>query len=98
MTPLRQQMHDAMLVRGLAERTRQTYIETVARLAIFYHQNPADLSSEQLDVWLLHLIRDRKLSYSTLAQAAIACRFFYGTVLKGERAVFPVTQAEWPWH
>ena len=27
MTPLRQQMHDAMLVRGLAERTRQTYIE-----------------------------------------------------------------------
>jgi hypothetical protein len=32
-----------MLVRGLAERTRQAYIETVARLAIFYHQNPADL-------------------------------------------------------
>ena len=40
MTPLRQQMHDAMLVRGLAERTRQAYIETVARLAIFYHQPP----------------------------------------------------------
>jgi hypothetical protein len=44
MTPLRQQMHDAMLVRGLAERTRQTYIENVARLAIFYHRNPADLT------------------------------------------------------
>jgi len=43
MTPLRQQMHDAMLVRGLAERTRQTYIENVTRLAIFYHQNSADL-------------------------------------------------------
>ena len=44
MTPLRQQMHDAMLVRGLAERTRQTYIENVARLALFYHQNPAELA------------------------------------------------------
>ncbi len=44
MTPLRQQMHDAMLVRGLVERTRQTYIENVARLAIFYHRNPADLT------------------------------------------------------
>ena len=44
MTPLRQQMHDAMLVRGLAERTGQTYIENVARLTILYHQNPADLT------------------------------------------------------
>lgn len=49
MNPLRQQMHDAMLVRGLAERTRQTYIENVARLAIFYHQNPADLTPEQVE-------------------------------------------------
>jgi hypothetical protein len=40
MTPLRQQMHDAMLVRGLAERTRQAYIEAVARLAMFYHKIP----------------------------------------------------------
>ena len=96
MTPLRQQMHDAMLVRGLAERTRQTYIENVARLAIFYHQNPADLTPEQVEAWLLHLIRDRKLSYSTLNQAAAACRFFYGTVLKRERAVFPVPMAQTP--
>jgi hypothetical protein len=42
MISLRQQMHDAMRVRGLAERTRQTYIENVARLVTFYHQNPAD--------------------------------------------------------
>jgi hypothetical protein len=47
-------MHDAMLVRGLAERTRQAYIETVARLAIFYHQNPADLAPEQVEAWLLY--------------------------------------------
>ena len=96
MTPLRQQMHDAMLVRGLAERTRQTYIENVARLAIFYRQNPADLTPEQVEAWLLHLVRDRKLSYSTLNQAAAACRFFYGTVLKRERAVFPAYSSESP--
>ncbi len=49
MTPLRQQMHDAMLVRGLAERTRQTYIENVARLSIFYHRNPRRNRSKLLD-------------------------------------------------
>ena len=36
MSPLRQQMHDAMLVRGLALRTRQAYIESIARLARYY--------------------------------------------------------------
>jgi len=46
MISLRQQMHDAMLVRGLAERTRQTYIENVAGLVTFYHQTPADQTSE----------------------------------------------------
>ena len=81
MTPLSQQMHDDMLVRRLAELTGEAYIEAVDRLSIFYHQNPADLTPEQVEVWLLHLVRDRKLSYSTLNQAAAACRFFYGTVL-----------------
>lgn len=94
MTPLRQQMHDAMLVRGLAERTRQTYIENVARLAIFYHRNPADLTPEQVEAWLLHLVRDRKLSYSTLNQAAAACRFFYGTVLKREHAARGISRTD----
>ena len=36
MPPLRQQMYDAMLVRGLAERTRQTYIENVARRVLIF--------------------------------------------------------------
>ena len=94
MISLRQQMHDAMLVRGLAERTRQTYIENVARLAIFYHQNPADLTPEQVEAWLLHLIRDRKLSYSTLNPVHRSLPLFYGTVLKREPVVFPVPMAQ----
>ncbi len=96
MTPLRQQMYDAMLVRGLSERTRQAYIEAVAKLAMYHHQNPANLEPEQVEAWLLYLIRDRKLSYSTLNQAAAACRFLYGTVLNRERATFPVPMAKTP--
>jgi hypothetical protein len=33
---------------------------------------------------------------STLNQAAAACRFFYGTVLNRERAMFPVPMAQTP--
>jgi hypothetical protein len=90
MTPLRHQMHDAMLVRSFAQRTRQAYLEVVAKLAAFYHQSPAELAPEQVEAWLLHLVCDRKLSYSTVNQAASACRFLYGTVLKREAVAFPV--------
>lgn len=96
MTPLRQQMHDAMLVRGFALRTRQAYIEAVAKLAKFYHRSPDRLAADQVEAWLLHLVRDRKLSYSTVNQAASACRFLYGKVLQQDRAAFPVPMSKTP--
>lgn len=96
MSPLRQQMHDAMLVRGFALRTRQAYIEAIAKLARFYHASPDLLTSEQVEAWLLYLVRERKLSFSSVNQAASACRFLYGTVLKRDLAVFAVPMAKVP--
>ena len=55
MSPLRQQMHDAMLVRGLSLHTRQAYIDAVARLARFYHTSPALLTSDQVEAAILIL-------------------------------------------
>jgi hypothetical protein len=37
MTTLRQQMDNAMLVRGFADRTRESYLAAVSRLAKFYY-------------------------------------------------------------
>ena len=96
MTPLRQHMHDAMLVRGLAVRTRQSYIEAVAKLARFYRASPDRLSPDHVEAWLLHLVRDCKLSYSSVNQAASACRFLYGKVLKQDPSVFAVPMAKTP--
>lgn len=96
MTPLRQQMHNAMRVRGFAFRTQQSYIEAVVKLATFYHASPQVLSPAQVEAWLLHLRTERKLSYSTVNQAASACRFLYGTVLKRDRTVFAVPMAKAP--
>ena len=96
MTPLRQHMHDAMLVRGFATRTRQAYIEAIAHLARFHHARPDRLTAAQVEAWLLHLVAERKLSYSSVNQAACACRFFYGTVLQQDLAVFVVPMAKTP--
>jgi len=40
MTTLRQQMDNDMLVRGFADRTRESYLAAVARLAKFYRRAP----------------------------------------------------------
>ena len=96
MTPLRQQMHDAMRVRGFALRTQQSYIEAIAKLARFHHASPDRLTPDQVEAWLLHLVAERKLSYSSVNQAASACRFFYATVLKRDRSVFAVPMAKTP--
>ena len=74
-------MLDAMTVRGLAERTKECYIEAVARLARHHHRSPELLSPAEVEAYLLHLVKDRKLSYSSVNHAASASRFLFETVL-----------------
>ncbi len=87
MTPLRQKMMDAMVLRGLAVRTRETYLACVRQLAEHYHCSPDTLNAEQLQAYLLYLIQERKLAYASVNQAACAFRFLFGEVLK-QRAIW----------
>jgi site-specific recombinase XerD len=74
-------MLDALVLRGMAVRTQETYIDAVARLARHYKRSPDTLSAEQVQEFLLHLLRERRLSRSTVNQYGCAFRFFYGSVL-----------------
>lgn len=47
MTPLRQRMLDAMVLRGFAQRTQETYLGAVIRMAQHYDCSP-DLLSDEL--------------------------------------------------
>lgn len=95
-TALRLRMDNAMLVRGLADRTRQSYLEAITKLTRYYRVSPDSLSSAQVEAWLLHLAKDRNLSFSTVNQAASACRLFYNTVLGLDRASFNIPMAKTP--
>ena len=65
MTELRRRMDDAMIVRGMADRTRETYLWAVTGLATFYHRSPDQIADAEVQAYLLHLIRDRQRSWST---------------------------------
>ena len=65
MTELRRRMDEDMVVRGLADRTRETYLWAVTGLARFYRRSPDQISDEEVQAYLLHLMRERHRSWST---------------------------------
>ena len=81
MTELRQRMLEAMVLRGFAKRTRESYVEAVAALARHHWRSPDQLSDEQVQAYLLHLLQERQLARSSVNVAACAARFLYCEVL-----------------
>ncbi len=96
MTPLRQSMLDAMLQRGFAKRTQASYVEAIYRMAKYYRRDPATYSAEEVQAYLLHMVKDCHLSYSTMNQAACAARFLFESVLGKGRSVFQIPMAKVP--
>jgi integrase/recombinase XerD len=72
MTELRKRMSDAMVLRGFAARTQQSYLACVAGLARHYGRSPERIDTAQIQAYLLHLITERKLAYASVNQAVCA--------------------------
>lgn len=96
MTPLRQQMTDAMVLRGFAARTQEAYLAAVLALARYYRRPPDLLTVGQLQSYLLHLITEKKLAYASVNQASCAFRFLFGTVLRKPEVRFEIPMAKVP--
>ena len=90
MTKLRQQMDDAMLARGCADRTRESYLEAVTGLARFYRRSPDQITDAEIQAYMVHLLRDRQLSWSTCNIVVCGLRFFYHITLKRDRTTFTI--------
>jgi len=93
---LREQMDDAMVLRGFALRTRESYLAAVKGLAKHYRRAPDLLSTQEVQDYLLHLIVERKLAYASVNQAACACRFLYETVLRRPLTRYDIPMAKVP--
>ena len=87
MSALRRRMEEELKLRGLSERTMETYLGAVRRFAVHYGQSPDRLGTEKVRAYLLYLIEERKLAWSSVNQALCALRFFYLDVLSRELSV-----------
>lgn len=81
MTPLRQQMIDALQLNGKSEPTQQAYVRQVRLLSQFYGKSPDLLSEEELQKYFLHRKNVDKLSASSMRICYSGIRFFYQQVL-----------------
>jgi site-specific recombinase XerD len=90
MTELRTRMDNDMLVRGMAERTRETDLGAVARLARHYHRPPDGLSPAEVQAYLVHMLREEHLAWSTCTIAVHAFRFLYHTTLGRPALTFTI--------
>jgi len=96
MSALRVRMLRDMTVRGFAPRTRQAYVAAVVRLARYYRRAPDQISADEVQTYLAHLVDERKLSWSTCSQVAHAFRFLYHVTLEREKATFHVPAPKQP--
>jgi site-specific recombinase XerD len=96
MGALRKQMDADMVVRGMSARTRESYLAAVAGLAKYYGRSPEQVSQAEVQRYLLHLIEERKLAWSSCNIAVSGLRFFYHVTLKRPQAQFDIPRARAP--
>jgi integrase/recombinase XerD len=81
MTPLRQRMIQDMQLRNFAPGTVSVYVNCIARFARHFGKSPELLGPEDVRAYLLHLIEQRRPSWSYYNQNLHALRFLFNVTL-----------------
>ena len=96
MKMLRQRMLEDLRVRNYSPRTRECYIDRVAKFAQHFHKSPDLLGPEEVRSYQVHLVDERKCSWTTLNQTVCALRFLYITTLGRDWAIRHIPYAKAP--
>lgn len=95
-TPLRQRMIEDMQVRNLSAKTIAIYVDAVAKFAQFFHKSPDLLGPEEIRAYQVHLVQQKKASWSAFNIAVSALKFLYAVTLEKDWAVQKIPYAKKP--
>lgn len=87
MTPLRQRYIQDLQLRNRSPRTIEAYVFHVRNFARFFKQAPDQLNGEQVHRYLLHLLHEKKASWTQYNQAVSALRFLYTVTCPSDTVV-----------
>ena len=81
MSELREKMIRDMQLRQLSDRTQESYLFGVRSLAKHYMRPPDQITDREVQDYILHMLNERHLAWSTCNTYVCAMKFFYGTTL-----------------
>ena len=81
MTPYRKALIEHMTLHGLSDKTLDSYVYWMRDLCAFINQTPDRIRAEDVGRFLIHLIADRGLAYSSVNQAKCGIQYFYRHVM-----------------
>ena len=91
MSKLSIRMNKDMVLHGFSENTRKSYIGSIRKLTLYYQRSPDKISNREVEDYLLHLLKDKKLTYSTCNCLVSALKFLYEKTLC-KAPIFKTTQ------
>lgn len=77
MTAMRKKMSKEMILRRFSPHTQRSYLASVAGLARYYNQAPEKINKQMIQDYLVFLMQERKLAWSSCNAIVCALRFFY---------------------
>jgi integrase/recombinase XerD len=92
MTELRKRMIECLQLRGLSERTQESYVRAVRQLAEHYHKSPDLITEEELRQYFLHLKNIKRYSRNTMTIAICGIRFCYQQTLNRDWIIFGIVR------
>ncbi len=96
MSELRDRMIRDMTLRGFSPRTHKSYLAAVVGLAKHYHRAPDQLTNDEVQAYLFHLIHTRKRAWASCSLAVNAFRFLFHVTLGRDRTAFHVPAPKQP--
>ena len=92
MTELQKRMIECLQLRGLSERTQESYVRAVRQLAKHYHKSPDLITEEELRQYFLYLKNVKLYSRNTMTIAICGIRFLYQHTLNRSWAIFGIVR------
>lgn len=93
MTLLRKRMMEDLQLKGYAQTTQQSYLQSVCKLARHYGKSPDQVNEEELRSYFLHLGQVERCARGTLKIAISGIRFFFAVTLQRHWPVLGLIRA-----
>lgn len=74
-------MHADLQLRGITPRTQKDYLREVSNLEKYFNKSPEELGEKEVKEYLVHLLKDGKISGGTYRYYVSGIKFLYRTSL-----------------